>query len=278
MEYFKYFPVIEYENNQVVNILARVKLRDYLKKNTYIYQPYTLKDFDRPDTLADHYYGNFKYAWLIFYANDIYDPVKDWVLDNDNFYKYLNHKYQETSYATGKQYSVDDKVQFNSLLYGCIESYLADNVISGVRFSDNQFKRLAGYWNTGTILPGQYGFFYSSYLPDQGSYFQITTPTSTELTVSGTLPLGADSVIVMDSSKWQLIGDLRPGYAVAAQTIKEYRNENNLVVDSTYTGTKTPISYFDYEYDANEAKRNIKLIDSRYVPQILQEFKTLLSS
>ena len=53
MEYFKYLPTIEYANNEAVNILARAKIRDYLKKNTYIYQPYIVKDFDRPDTLAN---------------------------------------------------------------------------------------------------------------------------------------------------------------------------------------------------------------------------------
>lgn len=43
----------------------------------------------------------------------------------------------------------------------------------------------------------------------------------------------------------------------------------------TITTTKKAVTYFDYEYDLNESKRNIKIIDQQYVPQIENELKYL---
>lgn len=44
----------------------------------------------------------------------------------------------------------------------------------------------------------------------------------------------------------------------------------------TITITKDIVYCYDYEFDANEAKRNIKIIDKKFIPQIEQELKNLL--
>ncbi len=93
MEFFRYFPRIEYGNDIVTNITVRSKIRESILNNTLLYYPYIVSDFERPDTLSISYYGHSKYTWLIFYANDIFDPIYDWVLTYDNFIKYLNNKY-----------------------------------------------------------------------------------------------------------------------------------------------------------------------------------------
>lgn len=56
-------------------------------------------------------------------------------------------------------------------------------------------------------------------------------------------------------------------------------NQNIVLQDGstiTQTITKSTQSYYDYEVDLNETKRNIKLVKSDFVPQIEKEFKKII--
>jgi hypothetical protein len=131
MEYFKHFPLIEYNNEQTVNVLARIRLREYLKNNIYIYDKYQIKEGERPDILADNYYGDYKYTWLIFYANDIFDPTLEWPLSYYQFFDQLNHKYQEKMWLPNVSYIVGNKAQYGTKLYRCTKSHTSDGAIRG---------------------------------------------------------------------------------------------------------------------------------------------------
>jgi len=50
---------------------------------------------------------------------------------------------------------------------------------------------------------------------------------------------------------------------------------NNMGVTITQNTTKAAITYYDYEDDLNEKKRNIKVIKKQYYSQIVDEFNTL---
>lgn len=99
MEHFKDFPRIEYCNNSVVNIMVRGKIKDAVKKQNGIYYNYTVRDNDRPDILASKYYGNPRHTWVLFYANDIFDPRHDWVKSSREFGKLIKNKYGTLSLA-----------------------------------------------------------------------------------------------------------------------------------------------------------------------------------
>lgn len=83
MKYFQYLPSLEYLNLTATNILARAKVRDFVLNNATVYYKHRIDDGERPDTLASKYYGNSNYTWLIFYANDIFDPIFDWPLPSE---------------------------------------------------------------------------------------------------------------------------------------------------------------------------------------------------
>jgi hypothetical protein len=66
-------------------------------------------------------------------------------------------------------------------------------------------------------------------------------------------------------------------------------NEYNLLIPSNNlfslpTGDvvvnidKSVVSIYDYEYEINESKRNIRLLNSNYVNQLETEFKNLMSA
>ena len=66
----------------------------------------------------------------------------------------------------------------------------------------------------------------------------------------------------------------------ATQTVKEYRNGKGHVVDYTTFLTlsaddRVQVSAYDWEMERNEAKRTIKLIDNRYLRQIVNEMREI---
>lgn len=396
MEYFKHFPKTEFSDNQCVNLTVRLRIKEYLKKNVYIYEQYALRDYERPDIIANTYYGNYKYTWVILYANDIFDPIRDWFLSYNEFYDYLDHKYQETPWKPSTTYYDGNKVLYGSSPYRCTGYHISDSPTPGFYLTSNQFKREFRTWESGYLV-GHYAFFYNSLDKANGLWLKILNNDGVTMTVDGELPVGCDYIDTYNPTYWELYnnGIPRPGFEVAHQTIHEFRDSHDLVVDfqtwyydvladivnegnyyqpdlfdtgskqivrmmdfnenyyfvemrklldpdtgkyypyfyeeditthlsataktnliqdftvrtknygdppewvkescrltddgwidnisgevvvpNTFLGKRT-ITKFQHEIDTNENKRHIKLIDKRYLPQILREFKTLLGS
>jgi hypothetical protein len=103
--YFSYFPTTKHDiKNQgntveLTNILRRFKIDSELKSRTEVFYDYRIQDGDRPDTIAEKYYGNSNYAWLVLHFNEIEDAVFDWPLFGDNFESYIIGKYGSISAA-----------------------------------------------------------------------------------------------------------------------------------------------------------------------------------
>ena len=113
--YFSYFPSVEHDLKQngtfvtVSNILKRFKIHDDVRDLTEIFYPYQLQDGDRPDVVAEKYYGNANYAWLVLFSNNIVDPVKEWPLYGTDFRNYLVTKYgsiESANTTVKKRYKV----------------------------------------------------------------------------------------------------------------------------------------------------------------------------
>lgn len=98
-KYFTYFPTLSHDLKQdgdfkqVTNILRRFKVRDSLRDNVGVFYEYDIRAGDRPDIIAEKYYGDSDYAWVVLHFNDIVDPVFDWPLFNTDFDNYIKGKY-----------------------------------------------------------------------------------------------------------------------------------------------------------------------------------------
>jgi len=125
MRYFKQFPDITYNDHQVKNILARVKLADILKGQRLTYFEYQLDDGDQPWIIADQYYDDPNRAWLVYLSNDIIDPLYEWYMDSYAFENYITKKYGSVSAAKAQ-----------------LESYreVVDGVTTGVTFTADSYK------------------------------------------------------------------------------------------------------------------------------------------
>ena len=113
--YFSYFPTVKHDLNRdgsfvtITNILKRFKIHDDVREQTEVFYPYQLQDGDRPDVVAEKYYGNANYAWLVLFSNNIVDPVKEWPLYGTDFTNYMKSKYGSIELAnttTKKRYKV----------------------------------------------------------------------------------------------------------------------------------------------------------------------------
>ena len=87
MSYFDRFPSMLYDISKpgvtepkvvvTKDIIRRVKLRSNIADNIFSYDPYDIKDGERPDILAHQFYGTSKLAWVILITNEIHDLYED---------------------------------------------------------------------------------------------------------------------------------------------------------------------------------------------------------
>jgi hypothetical protein len=89
----KLLPKVQHSGVTLSNLLNKVGvIQQHLDKYT-VYYPYSVKDGERPDTIAHDYYGNSEYAWLVMVVNQIIDPYLQWPLDDRTLMKYIRQKY-----------------------------------------------------------------------------------------------------------------------------------------------------------------------------------------
>lgn len=105
-KYFQYFPKTFYTSNNsvagidnVTNIIARFGFEQKLKDNSTAFYPYQIQDSDTPEIIADKYYGNPEYHWIVLLFNDIIDPQFDWPLADNTLIEYIDKKYSANGAA-----------------------------------------------------------------------------------------------------------------------------------------------------------------------------------
>ena len=101
-KYFENFPVIEYEGQRVKDITRRSSFSKLVSTNPLLLMPYTVKEGQRPEDIAQFYYGSTDYTWLVYMSNNIIDPYHQWPMSEADFNNYLIEKYTEESGRIGE--------------------------------------------------------------------------------------------------------------------------------------------------------------------------------
>lgn len=100
-KFYDLFPFVGYDitkadtkrQDYVTNIFLRFGLLSEVKNNAFAYYDYLVREQDTPENLADRYYGDSEYHWIILLMNDIVNPLFDWPLKADAFNRYIEDKY-----------------------------------------------------------------------------------------------------------------------------------------------------------------------------------------
>jgi hypothetical protein len=128
MSIFSLYPKISYKVNdydyiRAVDITQSLKIKDFLKNYRGIaYQPYFVKDGEKPDFVAHKFYGDPFLDWIILLSNDIYNIYEDWPKDRAEFENYLIEKYGSIDYTVNtikyyydKNKNIIDEITYTSL-------------------------------------------------------------------------------------------------------------------------------------------------------------------
>ena len=102
-KYFQNFPIIDYEGTQVRDITRRNGFTQLVAQNPALYLPFTVKEGERPEDIADYYYGSTDYTWLVYMSNNIIDPYHQWPMAEADFNNYLIEKYGAQSGRVGDE-------------------------------------------------------------------------------------------------------------------------------------------------------------------------------
>src|ERR1700756_4628672 len=114
MEYFSRFPTTLYSfdtaNNDfrtVVNILDRTAFIPQVLSQGFIFYPYSYKDGDKPEIIADKYYGDTKRHWIVMYANQIIDPWNDFALGQNDLNNQIILQYGSLANASSNLHHIE---------------------------------------------------------------------------------------------------------------------------------------------------------------------------
>ena len=105
--YFSLIPDIEYDEKPISypfsesdfvtakNFFRRYKINEEVFSYAVYFNQYTLKDSDRPDTIADAVYGNPFYDWVVLLTNNMVNAQYDWPMSNHELNKVLESEFDD---------------------------------------------------------------------------------------------------------------------------------------------------------------------------------------
>lgn len=108
--YFAQFPQTTVDSYSVTNLLSRAKIKDAIDlTQSKIFIPYVVSEGERPETVAENYYGSTMYFWIVLYMNNIKNVYEDWPKTVDVLNEYISSKYPSMEYAQTTVHHFEDE-------------------------------------------------------------------------------------------------------------------------------------------------------------------------
>jgi hypothetical protein len=113
--YFRQFPDLDYPSlgndrqsvydyNRVKNIFKRAVIRDDIYDSYVTFEKYSIQGDERPDNVAELFYGDPILDWVILITNNIINIRDQWPMSNSDFYNYLTEKYTDDQLSNVHHY------------------------------------------------------------------------------------------------------------------------------------------------------------------------------
>lgn len=252
--YYSYFPTVVHTDETIRNIMLRTKASDYVRANPKVFLPYVVEDDLRAEDVAAFYYGSMEYTWLIYWANNIIDPYTDWVMNDENFHRYLHQKYLpaverfyvdndyvDADYVEERDITEQDVIEFtqNSTIY--------ENIVEFRMYEDE----------TATMSPETF-YLMANLQTGPGAPDTLTRDDGVTALQAGDL--------FLDESLGQYYSWDGATWNTADQVVIQYIKHVEWY----------PVRYYDWEVERNENNRHIEMIDNRYLGQVVSELKATL--
>jgi len=294
--YFVKFPVINYSNTAVINIMERAVVYNTPKNTPNFYYPFDVVQGQRPDQIADHYYSDQYISWMMYLTNGIIDPYYQWYLSAADFNNYITSKYNTSIpvlqnsvmfyrnnwYNSPGTISVSNYNALDPNLYKFYEPYYDNqgNIISYFR------SKIDWTINTNSIINYSANGVYANGAPSfmegeivtinfNANYIgkgQVVTSNSTSVlinNVSGTLY--PNSTVIITGSSYLFGNASLTNVAFTAVTSVA----NNIpAIEASYWD---PVYTYDYENELNEANKSINLVNKNLALPISKQLTKILN-
>ncbi len=119
--FFNIVPNIEYDEKPISypfsesdfvvakNFFRRYKINDDVFQYAVFFKKYTIKDGERPETLAEKFYGNQFYDWVILLTNNMVNAQYDWPRTNYEIYKMVEQEFDDP-YSEISHYEIKETI------------------------------------------------------------------------------------------------------------------------------------------------------------------------
>lgn len=106
--YFKDFPSFLYDFNYgngktkttvLKDVTRNIRFKKDILSNIALYDEYDIVDGETPEIIADKFYGTPEYHWIIMLANEKYDYLKDFPLQETFLQRHIETTYNPTMYS-----------------------------------------------------------------------------------------------------------------------------------------------------------------------------------
>ncbi len=138
--YFANFPKIKYNNQVVRNIMLRMKILDNVKNDPYAFLPYTVKEGERAEDIAQLYYGSTEYVWLVWLSNKTIDPYFEWPLSEHDLFMSIAKKYRNRAEESLNREKMNDYEVFDWAMNETITSNIEYYEKDGIRISPDTYR------------------------------------------------------------------------------------------------------------------------------------------
>jgi hypothetical protein len=281
--------------------------------NSYIYYPYDLEGEERADQFANRYYGDPFDSWLLYLANQIYDPLREWYLPTTVFNELLVEKYgslqaaiQKTKfYRNNWENGGNITVSRYDSLTPLLQAYYQP-ITTGYRITGYSRRQVNWTLNTNRII--QYNVTNTSFIEDvvvnivfnanntgkgqvltidassntiylqhvNGVYIETTSYLDDE-GANYIMDEGADYLLVDgDSYVYGMESSVNSAFSTYPNGFfipSKVVCENLDITEDVYW---TPVSYYDWENEQNEYNKAIRVLDARYAPLVVKNLGELL--
>lgn len=284
MKYFTNIPAISYGNNFVRNILTRAKILNDFKNNASVYYPYVTQEGSasglRMENIAYDYYDEADRVWILHLTNEIVDPYYDIALTEENLEAHIIKKYGSLSKAIEKiafyrnNYEQDDTILtisgYDSLIaerkrYWTPTVNYENSIIGYERIKDDTVV------TTNKIISLEISSNSALMLGEK--VIQTTSGAAGFVTFSNTSQLTLNHISGSFSNSYNIVGQDSLISATPASSIVTIAQNISANVEVYFS----PISFYEYERELNEIKKNINIIDKRYTSMIESSFIEAMS-
>jgi len=287
--YFENFPDVIYNGQRCKDITRRSIIRSGNTTSPYSFYPFVLSESLRADHISEYYYEDSSLDWLVLLSNEIIDPYFGWYNTEEQLEESINEKCGSLAIAQQKILYYrnnwpEDSVQITPSYYS---TNLAKNLrkyyvpVYGARLDIIAYKRKEEdiVQNTNQIIEYQ--------ISANNGNFAFEIGELVDIKVSGTdTKIGNGEIITANSTIFRIKNVA--GNTIANSSLQKdfigknsganLTSNNSLVLFENISNTElvfySPVTYYDYEVELNESRKNLSLIGDGVQDLFINEFET----